>query len=452
MSRCQSLARIVGTGMTALSQAKVQRADAVGLMVEALQLAVRDASMKLEDLDTLIALPSLMSDQHFMIGHAVAQKAGVTPRRGVLVRTLDVGGAGPIAALIAAKHAIEHEGRTAVAIVAGDTVASVPIAEFLARADGSCRPREHRQGGNTFSSSCGSAHAAAGGGMGETVSTVPSPVIPNLYDRMARWHMQQYGTTREQLAMCASLMTYQASKYPAALHKRPRLLQEVLSAAPVAPVTTKLECAKLADGAAAVVVVPAGSQYDSSKGVAMVGGGEGSGPLYPPDTITENCFSASTAADAAYRQAGVTPADIDYWGLYDCFPICLIRAIEAVGLAAPGQAGNYIQQQYQRLLGPLEQQQWGQQPSSLPQPQQQQQQAVWPVNTHGGLLGFGAPWEVPAMHSLIEAVTQLREEAVGRQVPGAKRALVYGNGGVFSASAVAILERQQQRQQQPSKL
>eukprot|EP00878_Enallax_costatus_P022798 GHUV01024211.1.p1 GENE.GHUV01024211.1~~GHUV01024211.1.p1 ORF type:complete len:181 (+),score=60.26 GHUV01024211.1:982-1524(+) len=128
------------------------------------------------------------------------------------------------------------------------------------------------------------------------------------------------------------------------------------------------------------------------------------------------------------------------------------RAIEAVGLAAPGQAGNYIQQQYQRLLGPLEQQQWGQQPSSLPQPQQQQQQAVWPVNTHGGLLGFGAPWEVPAMHSLIEAVTQLREEAVGRQVPGAKRALVYGNGGVFSASAVAILERQQQRQQQPSKL
>jgi hypothetical protein len=28
---------------------------------------------------------------------------------------------------------------------------------------------------------------------------VPSPVIPNLYDRVARWHMQQYGTTREQL-------------------------------------------------------------------------------------------------------------------------------------------------------------------------------------------------------------------------------------------------------------
>lgn len=46
------------------------------------------------------------------------------------------------------------------------------------------------------------------------------------------------------------------------------LLQEVLSAAAVAPATTKLECAKLADGAAAVVIVPAGSQSDSSRGAS----------------------------------------------------------------------------------------------------------------------------------------------------------------------------------------
>lgn len=68
---------------------------------------------------------------------------------------------------------------------------------------------------------------------------------------------------------------------------------------------------------------------------------------------------------------------------------------------------------------------------------------MWPVNTHGGLLGFGAPWEVPAMISLVEAVTQLRGEAAGRQVEGAARALVYGNGGIFSSSAVAILQGQQ---------
>lgn len=112
---------------------------------------------------------------------------------------------------------------------------------------------------------------------------------------------------------------------------------------------------------------------------------------------------------------------------------CPCRAIEAVGLAPQGQGGAYVEQQYKRLLGPLEQQ----------QQQQEERPAVWPVNTHGGLLGFGAPWEVPAMISLVEAVAQLRGEAAGRQVEGAVRALVYGNGGIFSASAVAILQGQQ---------
>ena len=67
--------------------------------------------------------------------------------------------------------------------------------------------------------------------------------------------------------------------------------------------------------------------------------------------------------------------------------------------------------------------------------------AKFPVNTHGGLLAFGAPWEVPAMYNVHEAVRQLRWTARGRQVERARRALVYGNGGVFSASAVALLAR-----------
>lgn len=70
-------ARIVGAGMTALS--KSQPYTAVQLMVQALQLAVEDTRglLQMQDIDTVIALPSLMSDQHFMIGHAVAQEVGI---------------------------------------------------------------------------------------------------------------------------------------------------------------------------------------------------------------------------------------------------------------------------------------------------------------------------------------------------------------------------------------
>ena len=63
------------------------------------------------------------------------------------------------------------------------------------------------------------------------------------------------------------------------------------------------------------------------------------------------------------------------------------------------------------------------------------------VNTHGGLLSFGAPWEVPAAFNIIEGVQQITGRAENRQVSGARRALVYGNGGIFSASAVALLQR-----------
>ena len=70
--------------------------------------------------------------------------------------------------------------------------------------------------------------------------------------------------------------------------------------------------------------------------------------------------------------------DIDWFGLYDCFPVCLLRAIEAVGLAEKGMGGVYIQQIYEESnknnenIDPL----------------------LFPVNTHGGLLAYGAPWEV----------------------------------------------------------
>ena len=36
---------------------------------------------------------------------------------------------------------------------------------------------------------------------------------------------------------------------------------------------------------------------------------------------------------------------------------------------------------------------------------------TFPINTHGGLLGFGAPWETPAMFNIIEAVHQMRRTA-----------------------------------------
>jgi acetyl-CoA acetyltransferase len=100
-----------------------------------------------------------------------------------------------------------------------------------------------------------------------------------------------------------------------------------------------------------------------------------------------------------------------------------VRGVEALGLAAAGEGGAWVEAAYERAFG-------GDPPPLL----------LPPVNTHGGLLGFGAPWEAPAMHGIVEAVAQLRGGCGARQVAGAKRAVCYGNGGVFSAAAVAVIE------------
>lgn len=134
-------------------------------------------------------------------------------------------------------------------------------------------------------------------------------------------------------------------------------------------------------------------------------------------------FSCEEAVRIAYDSAQLGVKDIDFFGLYDCFPICFIRALEAVGIAGKGRAGEWIESMYHASE---------QNGGTLPP-------ESFPINTHGGLLSFGAPWEVPAMYNVIEAVHQLNGTAGARQVHGAKRALVYGNGGIFSASSVAIL-------------
>lgn len=387
-------AHIVGCGLTPLGKLGL---PASVLMRRAVERALAQAGLPLRELGGLVAIPSL-SHPHFMEAHYLATQMGLLPRKDVIVRTIDTGGAGPITGLLEAVRLIERGWCEVVAVAAGDAVSTLPTDEFLARADRSCRDPE-----------------------GE----LPSPVIPHGYDRVAQWQMHTYGTTREQLAMCSVLMSRQAVRHPAALTRRPHTLEEVLASRAVAPVTGLLECARRADGGAAVVL--ASRRYlerngVTDLGVVVRGGGEGSGPLYPPPVIDEDMFSCEEACARAYREAGLTVADIDFFGLYDCFPICLIRAIEAVGLAAKGEGGRWVEAAYERTSGEA--------PAS-----------ALPVNTHGGLLAFGAPWEAPALYNVIEACEQLTGSAGVRQLVGARRALVYGNGGIFSASAVAILER-----------
>lgn len=392
------------------------------LIRKVLDDALKESNLTMQHMEGLIAVPSL-TENHFMEAHYQATSLGffsdqIDDDRPLRCKTIDTGGAGPVSALLEAKRMIQHEGLECVAIVAADCVGSMTSAEFLNRAD------------RVF---------AKHGGL-------PSPAIPHGYDRVTDYQMKTFGLTRDQLRMVVSLESFHAGFHRQSLFYKRMMnnggtsyttLQQVRDAPSIAPNISLLECARRADGAACLIV--ASTRFLKRQGLyrkglpTVISTGESSGPLYPPLEMNETPFSCEEAMVYAYEAAGnLTANDIDFFGLYDCYPICLIRSLEAAGVCAKGQGGNYIEQQYERMIRALEA---GATKDLLAD------KTFFPINTHGGLLCYGAPWEVPAMYHIIEAVQQLRGEAYGRQIGNCRRALVYANGGIFSASAVAVLAK-----------
>jgi acetyl-CoA acetyltransferase len=276
-----------------------------------------------------------------------------------------------------------------------------------------------------------------------------SPAIPHGYDKITEYQMKELGLTRDQLRMAVCLESFHAGMHKESLFYQRyhgatcsdagplfSTLDHVRQAPSVTPHISLLECARRADGAACLIL--ASNRFLMRRNMytsglpTIIGGGASSGPLYPPAHITERTYSScKEAMVCAYASAGnLTADDIDFFGLYDCFPICLVRALEACGLCEKGQGGEYLEEQYDKMMNAIQ----DNQVESL-----LRDSSFFPVNTHGGLLCFGAPWEVPAMYNIVEATQQLQGRAVGRQIHNCRRALVYGNGGVLSASAVAIL-------------
>ena len=121
------------------------------------------------------------------------------------------------------------------------------------------------------------------------------------------------------------------------------------------------------------------------------------------------------AAIDAYQAAGMEPKDFDVALLHDAFTISVLITLEALKFSAPGRAGDYLREGHAGMGGRC------------------------PLNPHGGLLSQA---HIGGMLHITEAVHQLRGTAGRRQIPDARRAVLSGNGGVFSVCGVMILEAQ----------
>ncbi len=121
---------------------------------------------------------------------------------------------------------------------------------------------------------------------------------------------------------------------------------------------------------------------------------------------------AAPSAAAAYKRAGLTPADIDVREIYDCYTYTVLVTLEDYGFCGKGEGGELAASGALAPGGTL------------------------PTNTGGGQLSSYYLW---GMTPLLEAVTQVRGQAGPRQVRRHETAIVSGNGGVLDHHATLIL-------------
>ena len=242
--------------------------------------------------------------------------------------------------------------------------------------------------------------------------------FPGLYAMIATAHMHRYGTTREQLADVAVKNHLHGSMNPKAQYRMKITREQVLNSTLVAEPLRLLDCSPVTDGAAAVIVTTVENARRLGKPVVVV-----RASAQASDTIALHSRKDLTrlpavqkAAEKAYKQAGITPEDLDLLEVHDCFTIAELVVMEELGIVERGKAGEAVSSGMTQLGGKV------------------------PVNTSGGLKSKGHPVGATGVAQVIEIVQQLRGEAGERQVEKARIGLTQNMGGSGGSCVIHILE------------
>ncbi|HKZ48164.1 MAG TPA: thiolase domain-containing protein, partial [Thermoplasmata archaeon] len=214
-----------------------------------------------------------------------------------------------------------------------------------------------------------------------------------LYAMMARRHMYEYATTREQLAHVAVKNHRHGALNPNAQFQKEIKLEQVLNAPRVAEPLGLLDAAPLSDGAAALVLCPLDkARRFQDTPVQLLGAGQASDTVALHDRRDLTTMDATVVAGKrAFHAAGKTPLDVDVAEVHDNFTITEIIAIEDLRFFKKGEGGPVTEEGQTALGGKI------------------------PVNTSGGLKARGQPVGATGVAQAVEIVRQLRGEAGKRQ-------------------------------------
>ena len=224
----------------------------------------------------------------------------------------------------------------------------------------------------------------------------------------AQRRMHEFGTTPETLAQATVLMRSNAAGNPYARYREPLTAAEVLASPMVSDPLHLLQICPVSDGAAALLL---GSEKYLDRvdrpPVHVAGCAVGSGQFGDParriPTIANNVLAGVDhtsevvgAVRRALGMAGMSTADVDILEMADNSAWHLLAWPELFGLVEPGQSDRMLAEGGYARDGDVA------------------------LNPSGGFLSFGEATTAQAVLQVCELTWQLRGEADGHQVPGAR--------------------------------
>lgn len=247
--------------------------------------------------------------------------------------------------------------------------------------------------------------------------------FPAYYALYANAHMAKYGTTEEDLALVAVKNHKYASMNPIAHLQNKISVDDVLSSMVIASPLKLFDCCPMTDGSASIIVASEEKvkelKIDTPVWVAGIGYASGTANLSKRKDYV-GLEASVLASKMAYKNAGITPDQIDVAEVHDCFTIAEILAYEDIGLCNKGEGAKLIREGQTEIGGKI------------------------PVNVDGGLKAKGHPIGTTGCSMIYEITKQLREETVekGRQAPMKNyAALAHNVGGTGHYCYVTILRR-----------
>ncbi len=374
-------AHIVGVGESQYTRwGKIGEVTEHALACQAIQRAVADAGLSMDDVDGLASFAEDRNEAVFL-----AAELGLPALRfGNMVWM--PGGGGGCAAIANAAMAVET-GQAEVVVV----YRSLCQGQFFrfgsppVNADDSAEPQPPtlKQANSLMLASLG--------------FTMPYGLLmaAAAYALPTRRHMHLYGTTSEQLGRIAVTFREHANRNPrAVMGGRPMTLADHQASPMIADPHRLFDCCLESDGACAVVVTSEERARDLAKRPVEILASEQGAPkgyAFGPFTnasIADELYATGGCEEMAGRlwgKSGLGPRDVDVAQLYDHFTGCVLMQLEDYGFCKRGEGGPFIEGGALSWHG-----------GSLP------------TNTHGGSLSEAY---IHGLNHVVEGVRSLRGES-----------------------------------------